>query len=265
MTKLPKVTVVTPSFNQGEFIEETLLSVKNQDYPYVEHVVMDGGSSDNTVEILEKYSDSIIWASEPDKGHADAVNKAILKSKGEIIGWLNSDDTYTDGAIKKAIDYMFSHPEVDMLYGNCNFVNKEGNLLEKKRTLPFDYNILLYTNFLMPQQTFFMKRKVFDEIGLLDINLDCTLDWDISLRIAERFKVAYLDEFLANFRWHQDCKSMSKDQDRAVKEIRLTRSKFHSRKTKNKFLKSNVLYIELLKIIYKVKKVVLKFMRNFGS
>ena len=260
--RCPKVSVATPSFNQGRFIEETILSVLNQDYPNLEHVIMDGASTDKTKDVLKKYNDSIVWESKPDKGHADAVNKAILRSTGDIIGWLNSDDTYTEGAVKKAVDYMQNHPEIDMVYGNCYFVDVNGRIIENKRTIPFDYNVLLYTSFLMPQQTFFVRRKVFDAIGLLNINLDCTLDWDLSLRVASEFNIAYIDEYLANFRWHQDCKSMSKDQRRAIREITQTRQKYHAKKFQHNFLKSNRFFIRLLVIIFNMKKKFKKIIRK---
>jgi glycosyltransferase involved in cell wall biosynthesis len=118
----PLVSIVTPSYNQGQFIEETTLSVKNQDYPNIEHIVVYGGSTDEILEILKRYEGTynLRWISEPDEGHADAVNKGFAMAKGEIISWLNSDDVYFDkGTISSVMEAFQRHSEADIVYGNC--------------------------------------------------------------------------------------------------------------------------------------------------
>src|SRR4030042_198392 len=115
--ELPLVSIVTPSLNQGRFIEETILSVKNQTYPRIEYIVIDGGSSDGTLDILNKYSDSLIWISERDKGQSDAINKGWKMSKGEIIAYLNADDTYMPGAVETAVRFLADNMDVGLVYG----------------------------------------------------------------------------------------------------------------------------------------------------
>lgn len=110
--ELPLVSIVTPSYNKGCFIEETILSVKNQTYPYIEHIVMDGGSTDGTLDILRKYANNITWLSEPDEGQSDAINKGWRRAKGQILGWLNADDTYMPWAVQTAVEFLAENPDV---------------------------------------------------------------------------------------------------------------------------------------------------------
>ena len=116
----PKITIVTPSFNQGRFIEQTIVSVLDQQYPNLEYIVMDGGSTDGTVRILQKYDHHIdFWQSAPDQGQADAINKGFARSSGEILAWLNSDDTYQPGALGEVADLLRHHPDIDVISGRC--------------------------------------------------------------------------------------------------------------------------------------------------
>jgi glycosyltransferase involved in cell wall biosynthesis len=189
----PLVSVVTPSYNQGRFIEDTLLSVKNQDYPNVEHIVVDGGSTDNTLEILRKHEDkySLTWISEPDNGQSDAINKGFTRSKGEIIGWLNSDDVYFD---KEVISYIVgqfeSSRDVDVIHGS-NVPMTEDNLVFKVRpSFPWvSYKRLLRRDCVIQSATFFRRSII--QSNQLDVNLDFVMDYEYWLRIAKagaRFK-----------------------------------------------------------------------------
>ena len=134
MNDHPLVSIITPSFNKGPYIEETLQSVRNQTYPHIEHIVIDGGSTDETLPILEKYSGDIVWISEPDKGQSDAINKGWRRSHGEIIVYLNADDTYLPDAVEIAVNYFLQHPETGMIYGDGILSDEKGRFL---RNLPF--------------------------------------------------------------------------------------------------------------------------------
>jgi len=206
---LPKVSIITPSLNQGEFIEETILSVLNQNYPNIEYIVIDGGSTDNTLKILRKYNNRLTWKSEPDKGQSNAINKGFRLSTGEILAWLNSDDTSEIDAVKTAVEFLTTHQDVGMVYGQCNLINEKGQKVgEFVDKLDFDYYLLTNKalNFI-PQQTVFFRRKAIQEIGFLDISLHRAMDYDYWIRIAKKFKIAYIPKVLANFRIHSAAKS----------------------------------------------------------
>jgi glycosyltransferase involved in cell wall biosynthesis len=205
----PLVSIVTPSYNQGRYIEETIHSVLNQNYPKLEYIVVDGGSSDHTVEILKKYEGRLTWISEKDRGQADAINKGFRMAKGEIVAWLNSDDTYLPGAVPQAVRYFEAHPEVGMLYGEGYHIDEDGDLIERYYTEPFDYQRLSEVCFIC-QPTVFLRAEVIRAVGPLDITLDYCMDYEYWMRIAKRFRIGYLGAYLANSRLHVDTKTLSK-------------------------------------------------------
>jgi len=205
----PLVSVVTPSYNQGRYIEKTIQSVLNQDYPNLEYIVVDGGSSDNTVEILKQYEGRLTWISEKDRGQADAINKGFYMAKGEIVAWLNSDDTYLPGAVHKSVRYFEAHPEVGMLYGEGYHIDADGELIERYYSEPFDYKRLSEVCFIC-QPTVFLRAEVIRTVGPLDVTLDYCMDYEYWMRIAKQFRIGYLEEFLANSRLHLDTKTLSK-------------------------------------------------------
>src|SRR4030095_6506219 len=128
----PLVSIITPSFNQARYIEATIQSVLSQDYPRIEYLIVDGGSTDETVEIIKKYEGRLAWSvSEQDQGQTDAINKGFGHTNGQILAWLNSDDTYEPGAVSAAVKYLLDHPDVGMVYGDCNFINEDGRVIGK--------------------------------------------------------------------------------------------------------------------------------------
>ncbi|MBS3909179.1 MAG: glycosyltransferase [Actinobacteria bacterium] len=205
----PLVSIVTPSFNQGKYIEATINSVLGQDYPNIEYLVFDGGSTDNTVEILRKYERKLTWVSEKDRGQSDAVNKGFKAARGEILGWLNSDDTYEPGAIRAAVEFFIKHPGVKMVYGKGAHIYENGEFMEWYPTEPFELQRLSETCFIC-QPAVFLKASIFDEIDMLDVGLHYCMDYDLWIRIAKKFKVEYLPLHLANTRLYQDTKTLSK-------------------------------------------------------
>lgn len=197
------VSVITPSFNQGHFIRETLLSVKSQDYAPIEHIVIDGGSTDNTLEILKKFEGiyNLRWISEPDEGHADAVNKGFRMAQGEIIGWLNSDDVYVDRDVVKVVVETFQqHRDADIVYGDALFIGEDGKILRVQCCPGFSYRRLLQWCFLV-QPAVFLRRRVI-ESHLLDMGLKVAIDYEYWLRIGKEYRFYHLPRILAADRHH---------------------------------------------------------------
>ena len=204
----PLVSIVTPSYNHGLYIEATIQSVLQQDYPNLEYIVIDGGSQDDTVEILKRYADRLCWISEPDHGQADAINKGFRMARGEILAWLNSDDTYLPGAVRQAVEYFQKHPDTSMVYGEGQHVDAAGHLIEPYTTEPFDYQRLSERCFIC-QPTVFFRAQVFRDIGPLDTTLHYCLDYEYWMRIAKRFHIGHLEASLATSRLHMDTKTLS--------------------------------------------------------
>ncbi|MBU0569140.1 glycosyltransferase [bacterium] len=220
---LPLVSIVTPSFNQTEFIEETILSVKSQDYPNIEHIVIDGGSTDGTLDILKKYS-HLTWISEPDKGQSDAINKGFQMAKGEVIGWLNSDDTYMPYTVKTCVEFLLKHSDIAMIHGDFNEINEVSQIMEV--ISPGDVNLTeLIQGSCIGQPTIFFRNNILKEVGLLNLDLEYVMDYDLCVRIAEKFKIKHIPVILANFRWHSKSKSGAKS-DMQEYEHRLISDKY---------------------------------------
>jgi glycosyltransferase involved in cell wall biosynthesis len=202
--KHPLVSVITPSYNQGQFIEDTILSVKNQDYPNIEHIVVDGASTDDTLEVLEKYQDTygLRWVSEPDRGHSDGVNKGFRMAQGEIVGWLNSDDAYLDVLTVSAVVEVFQNrPDADIVYGDIVFISEDDTVL-MVRCVPrlFGYRRLLLGCFL-EQPAVFLRREVVRKHEL-DVSIHYAIDYEYWLRIGQQYRFLHLDRILAADRNH---------------------------------------------------------------
>ena len=183
----PLVSVITPSYNQGKFIRETIESVLSQSYKNLEHIVIDGGSSDETLQILKEYNqlDSRFhFVSEPDNGQCHALNKGLKMAKGKIIGWLNSDDTYLPNAINYAIEALNKQPNWTMVYGNAYYTNKNNERLHPFIAKPVHLKDLFH-NCLICQPSVFIRKKVLDELGGIDESLDFCMDYDLWIRIAK--------------------------------------------------------------------------------
>ena len=205
----PKVSIITPSYNQGQFIEDTIQSVLEQDYPNVEYLVVDGGSNDNTLDILKQYEGRLKWISEEDKGQADAINKGIQKTSGEIACWLNSDDTILPNAVSRAVNQFVSNPEIKLVYGKSYFTDREGNIIGAYPTENFDFQRLAMFNF-FSQPSVFFKRDAYDKVGGLNIRLNYSLDYDLWIKIAKTFPVKYIEEYLSCYRLHDRSKTVDK-------------------------------------------------------
>lgn len=205
--KKPVVSIITPSFNQGQYIEETLLSVQNQTYPSIEHIVIDGGSTDNTVEILKKYQDTIIWTSEPDNGQTHAINKGMKKSHGEILAYLNSDDLYLPETIDRVVNFFSENSEIDLVYGDIIHIGKESDYRETVRTGNIDMEKYLTGLVYLPQPAVFFRREIWEKIGDFDERLNLAMDLEYWIRVFFHGKTAYLPVVLAKARIYPEAKS----------------------------------------------------------
>ena len=221
----PLVSIITPSYNQGEFIRETIESVLNQDYQNIEYIVMDGGSTDNTVEILQEYGNRIKWVSEKDGGQADAVNKGLKVAKGTIIGWLNSDDTYCDGAVSTMVEYFRTHPDTDMVYGEGYYIDKDSNVTDRYLTEKYSYDRLAETCIICQPSAFFTKR-IADKVGGLDKDLQLCMDYELWMKFAQAGNIAYISDYIANSRMYEENKTLSR-RDEVYKEVCRTIKKYY--------------------------------------
>jgi glycosyltransferase involved in cell wall biosynthesis len=230
---LPKISIVTPSYNQAQFLEETLHSVKRQAYPSVEHIVMDGGSSDGSVEILKRYSaqpgwEHLNWISEKDGGQGNALNKGFRIAGGDIIGWLNSDDTYAEGCFEKVAREATATPDIQVFYGDWNWIDESGRVTQVRREISFSHFILFYNRicFLQSSGALFLRRSVFDNGHFLDERYHCATDYEFYLRLAKAgvtFK--HLPHILGSFRWHGESKS-TRDVQVGLQEFKEIKEKY---------------------------------------
>lgn len=198
----PRISIITPSYNQGKYIERTIQSVLTQKVEGLEYLVIDGGSTDQTVGILQRHHDRFCWVSEPDRGHADAINKGVARSSAPIVGWLNSDDIYYPGALASVLEFFEAHPDVDVVYGDANHIDEQDAVIEKYPTEPWNWERLV-ENCFISQPAAFLRRRVFDRCGLMDLALRQSMDYEYWIRLGKQgVRFGYLPELLAATRLH---------------------------------------------------------------
>jgi glycosyltransferase involved in cell wall biosynthesis len=210
---LPLVSIVTPSYNQAPYLEATLRSVLDQDYPNIEYILVDGGSTDGSREIIGRYAERLAWwVSEKDQGQTDAINKGFAHAKGKILAWLNSDDTYLPGAVSQAVAALRAHPEAGMVYGDANLIDEAGKVIGKFPARQTDYSRLRRGYVHIPQQASFFRAALWRQVGPLDPSFYFAMDYDLWVRLASRASLLYVPSLWANFRLHGAGKSVVSDE-----------------------------------------------------
>ena len=225
MTSLPLISIVTPTYNMGRFLEETIQSVLSQDYPNIEYIVMDAGSTDETLAILKKYEDRLQFHSGPDRGTADAINKGFARSHGSVFAYLNADDIYLPGAVSTAMQALASEPEAAVVYGNANWVDQNGGLLAPYPVLPFDAALLAQECFIS-QPAAFVRREAFEAAGRMDPDLQFAYDYDLWIRVARLYPMRKIDAVLATSRMHQDNKTVGQRRGVLRETLRLLQAHY---------------------------------------
>jgi glycosyltransferase involved in cell wall biosynthesis len=214
MVELPLVSIVTPSYNQGKYLETTMRSVLAQDYARIEYILIDGGSTDSSLDIIRTYEDQLAyWVSEPDQGQTAALNKGFEQAQGEVFAWLNADDTYLPHAVSEAVAFLQAHPEVGMVYGDANFIDAEGRVIGKFNAQQTSYQRLRRGGVYIPQQAAFWRASLWHRVGPLDPSYYFAMDYDLWVRLAQVTQLRYLPGHVwANFRLHDDAKTIAADE-----------------------------------------------------
>ena len=209
MAKLPLVSIITPSYNQAKYLEITMQSVLSQDYPNIEYLVVDGGSSDGSVEIIKQHEKNLAWwISEPDHGQADAINKGMQRAKGDIIAWLNSDDIYQLGAVRLAVQELMENRKLGFVYGDVLTVDGRGKAIKHIRYRDWGLEGLMCFN-IIGQPAVFMRREILEKSDFLDLSYQYLLDHQLWLRLAAIAPIKYLPRLLASAHYHLEAKNVA--------------------------------------------------------
>jgi len=200
----PKISIVTPSYNQAEFLERTILSVLNQNYPNLEYIIIDGGSTDGSVDIIKKYEKYLTyWVSEPDKGQSDAINKGFKMATGEIYAYLNSDDLYLPNTLNKIASIFERYRDSQIIYGHSYVIDENDNIFNLSVALPFSLKKLIFDLFTIPQQSSFWRKEVYMKVGGFNTDNKTCMDHEFYAYAGKLgFKFKAVDEILACFRIH---------------------------------------------------------------
>ena len=219
--EVPLVSIVTPSLNQGRYLGEAIRSVLEQDYPRIEHIVVDGGSTDGTLDVLRRFP-QLRWVSEPDRGQADAINKGFAMAQGEIFGWLNADDYYLPGAVSAAVDALLSEG-AGLVHGGWRQVDEKGTTIRDVPAVTFDYGRQLERANRVAQPGSFFTREAFEAVGGVDETLTYAMDYELWLRLGRDYPVSHVDQVLAAYRFHPTSKTVAESEGFLAETVRASR------------------------------------------
>lgn len=248
-------SIVTPSLNQGRFIRDCIESVRSQAGVTCQHIVIDAGSTDETLVILKEYP-HLNWISEPDAGMSDGINKGFLKATGDWVMWLNADDYLLPGALARVANHAGKNPNADVIYGECVFVDESRNILRRKLDHRFDFNILLFYGCYIQSTATFLKREIISAGHLLDLQYRNCMDFEYYLRLSHLgFRFSYLPETLAAFRWHPTNTSTQFSKRRHQERLEIQRRYLESR---HRSWLGNGIALSILKRVYQIKRFALR-------
>jgi glycosyltransferase involved in cell wall biosynthesis len=233
MKTLPRITVVVPSFNQAKYLELTLRSILDQNYPGLELIVIDGGSKDESPEIIRKYEQHMkFWCSEPDGGQTQGIIKGFSHATGEILCFLNSDDLFEPGALHEVGEYFSSHPDVDAVYGDALWIDAEGKVLREQKEIPFNRFIWLYTYNYLPGMSMFWRKTIYDRVGGFNPAFQLTFDADLWIRFSDaRAKIKHTARRWSRMRFYPEQKNR-RLREQSDREDILIRSRYWKGGTK---------------------------------
>lgn len=241
--EFPRISIVTPSYNQGQFIEETIRSVLLQGYPNLEYIIIDGGSTDNSIDVIKKYEKQLTyWVSEPDRGQSHAINKGFARCTGEIVAWLNSDDCFNEGILYKIARIFIQKPETNLITCPVRRITAEGKEITITYTPSTVYQNLFNWSTYMPQAGVFFRKEILDKIGYLDESLQIQMDYDLWFRFAKETDFFYCQDIAANIKIHPAAKTTArKYQTLSQKEALLVKLRYADEDIKNNILNELVL------------------------
>jgi len=253
-----KISIVTPSFNQGKFIADAIESVALQNYPNKEHIIIDAQSTDQTIEVIKRYEHlpHLKWVSEPDEGQADAINKGFKMSSGDLVAWLNADDYYLSDTFAKVADTFKRNPKTNIVYSDTMFVDKNKNKQRIKKDHPFDDGVLLYYGCYIQSTTTFFSKDIIDSGHLLDTSYKTCMDYEYFVRLANLgYCFQYVPEVFAAFRWHDTNVSVVYPRKRREETVRI-KHQYGFKVTQN--LKVQTFLHDLIYYAYLTKRQMLK-------
>jgi glycosyltransferase involved in cell wall biosynthesis len=251
LASAPLFSIVVPSFNQADFLEQTISSILDQAYPRLELIIVDGGSTDHSVDIIRKYSDHLKWwVSEPDSGQAEAINKGMRRASGEILAWLNSDDMLMPGCLFRVARFFAGHPRIDVVYGHRVLINEAG-LDVGRWILPAHDNLILSYADYIPQETMFWRKRIWDASGgSVDEGFQFALDWELIVRFLNAGARFYrIPAFLGQFRIHSRQKTNAEIADTGFREMERVRAQYLERFS-SKWAKAGMEHVRLLNLAF---------------